>query len=313
MIAQKLLFAASRLGDTAATFLLVKEAIRLQRLTNPNLTGPRRHLQTLVNKGNLKATYLAGQIHESEGKFSHALKIYGEAASSHGNASSGESSIDNSLGDIWKAISRLKANAGDHIGARAAMETCALEYDDPWAYYELAKLYTLPFSENYATYMLKAAVSGEPEAAYELGVYYHQQCRGDVLNSSDNVLTKPADALEKPSEQRVVERRSTTPVSPTKPEKGTQARDWLAIAAESDVLISQLYLAILLHGAGKFQEATEWLDRASTSKQWTPAISWIQSMWDREEIVDIDSTRDGKTGAGRITLAARGERILISE
>ena len=302
---------ASRLKDPMATFMLIKEAIDSHRLTTPNLAGPIKHLQSLVDEGDLTAIYLTGQMYESEAKISHALKIYEMAISSSAGGLNSGIVLDNSLGDIWKAIGRLKAKAGDHVGAQVATEKCALEFDDPRAYYDLAKLYTLSSSENYEAYMLKAAVSGEPEAAHELGVLYHQQSRMASLIPSDKSPSERSNYLEKPNEESTLQDQSTISLFPQS-EKGAQARDWLAVAAECDISISQLYLAILLRAMGKHEQSTEWLQKASKSKQWANATSWIRNRWDREESVDIDTTWKGELGIRGIALVAHDETMVIT-
>lgn len=258
--------------------------------------------------------YLAGQIYESEGKFSQALKIYEMATSSVCDALKELKAPDNSLGDIWKSISRLKANAGDHAGAEAAIKTCALQHDDPLAYYELAKAYTPPSSKDYEVYMLKAAASGEPKAAHELGVLYHKQSQGVILTSTNSISSGHIKPLEDPRHQNVLKGQGTALLPPKMLlEKATQAREWLAIGAESDIPISQLYLAVLLRAAGKPDEGLEWLERASSSKQWTSAISWLRSMWGRKDPIDIDTASVGKYSDEETQVMAQGESIPIPQ
>lgn len=312
LTAQKLLFAASKLGDSAATFLLVKEAIRFGSLKSPNLIGPRRHLQTLADEGNLTAVYLAGQIYESEGNSSQALKIYEMATSSLGDVLNGEKAPDNSLGDIWKAMSKIKASAGDYLGAETAIRECALQYDDPWAYYELAKVYTSPSSQDYEDYMLKAAASGQPLAAHELGLLYYKQIQGRYLTHQDNLLNAHAESLEKPRDQKYDIQGATIMTPKIKLEKGTQARDWFSVGAESNLSISQLYLAVLLRAAGKTSEGLAWLERASSSGQLTAAVLCLRSIWDSKDPIDIDTAWDAKYNAGKTVVMAHGEKIAVT-
>ena len=312
LIAQKLLFAASKLGDSAATFLLVKEAIKFGSLRNHSLIGPRRHLQTLADDGNLTAVYLAGQIYESEGNRSQAIRIYEMATSNLSNVLNGEKAPKNSLGDIWKAMSEIKASAGDYVGAETAIRKCALQYDDPWAYYELAKAYISPSSEDYENYMLKAAVSGEPLAAHELGLLYYKQSQGRYLTHQDNVSNGHAESLEKPRDQSYDIQGATTTTPKIKLEKGTQARDWFSVGAESDISISQLYLAVLLRAAGKANEGLTWLERASSSKQLTAAVPWLRSIWDSKDPIYIDTAWDAKHNAGKTVVMAHGEKIAVA-
>ena len=308
LTAQRLLFAASKLGDSTATYLLIKEAIRLGRLGSSSLAGPRRRLQILADEGNLAAIYLAGQIYESEGKLSHALKLYESATSSNKNAPHGEKAPNTTLSDIWKAISRLKAKAGDDVGAQEAIRTCALRYDDPMAYYELAKAYTPPLSEDYEIYMLKAAASGEPKAAHELGVLYYRQSQGSSSASLDSTSNAKDSGSKTPNIQ------STTSLAPKMAsEKATQARGWFAIGAESGIPISQIYLAVLLRAEGKSDEGSGWLDKASSAIQWTAAMSWLQNIWNRKDPIDIVTAWDGEPRVQKTIVMSRGERIVITE
>ena len=312
LTAQKLLFAASKLGDSTATFLLIKEAIRFGRLGNSNLISSRRHLQTLADEGNVTAMYLAGQIHELEGKLSHALKLYESVTSSLVDAPYGDKAYDNTLSDIWKAVSRLKAKAGDKSGAQDAIRTCALQYDDPVAYYELAKAYTSPQSNDYENYMLKAAASGEPKAAHELGVLYLKQFQGNAFVSPDTTSNANDRRLKEPMIQCTISAPPT--IAPKMASAKTiQAREWFAIAAESDIPISQVYFAILLRAEGKPGEGLEWLDRASSVLKWTAAMSSLRSMWDWKDPIDIHTAWDGETRVQETVIMCRGERTVITE
>lgn len=308
------MFAASGLGDSAATFLLIKEAMKFKRLRSPDLAGPQRHLGTLADEGNPSAMYLAGQISEYEGKFAHAIKRYEKAMESVGGAPEGIKAPNNILGDIWKAMSRAKAFAGDHNGAEAAIRTCALQLDDPVAYYELAKTFTPPSSQDYEVYMLKAAASGEPKAAHELGVLYHKQSQGGTLTSRNSISSGQIKNTATPKGKNVVNGQGSALLSPKMVlEKSTQAREWLTIGAESDIPISQLYLAVLLRAAGKPNEGLEWLARTPGSTNWNPAISWLRSMWERKDPIDIDTVSVGKYSLERIQVTARGESISIPQ
>ncbi len=258
--------------------------------------------------------YLAGQILVSEHNYRRALDIYEMATSSPDDAPGGKSAYLHSLGDIWKAISRLKIKLGDQVGAQAAIRTCALQYDDPVAYHELAKAYTPRWSKDYEDYMLKAAASGNTKAAHELGVLYYKQSRGRISTSPGNISSGNTKTLEDLREQNINKGHGTVSLPPKMSlEKATQAREWLAIGAESGIPMSQLYLAILLRAVGKSDEALEWLKKVSSSKRWTPAILWLRSMWTREDPIDIDTAWERARTAEKTELMAGGEKIAITD
>lgn len=258
--------------------------------------------------------YLAGQISEYKGKSAHAIEIYEKATESIGGAPEGINAPNNILRDIWKAMSRAKAFLGDHDGAEAAIRTCALQLDDPVAYYELAKSFTSPSSQDYEVYMLKAAASGEPKAAHELGVLYHKQSQGGTLASRNSISSKRINKSAMPKVKNVVDGQGL-PLLSSKivSEKSTQAREWLTIGAESDIPVSQLYLAVLLRAAGKSNEGFEWLARTPGSGNWYSAMSWLRSMWERKDPIDIDTVSSGKYDPERIQVTACGESISIPQ
>lgn len=315
LTAKRLLLAASKLGDSAATFDIVRQGIKTRRLTSPDLDGPRRQLRSLVDEENPVAMYLQGQIYETEGDTPHALKIYEAGTSKHGEMAMGDNyALSHSLGDMWKAMSRLKRKTGDYVGAETAMRTCALQYDNPSAYYHLAKTYTSLASDDYESYLLKAAVSGELRAAHELGVLYLRQVREIFLTSLGPATSPGFENPESLGAPRLPQNHDLSSFPPNiASEKRRQAMEWLSIGAESDNPASQVHLAVLLREVGKSDEGLRWLEKASSSDNWAKAIFWLRELWDQNTYIEIDASLVNKLGTSKTTMTASGETFDVPD
>ncbi|MCJ1223464.1 hypothetical protein MMC12_000105 [Toensbergia leucococca] len=239
--------AASKLNDSQATFEIIRQAIRTSRLSRPEIHGPRRQLAGFAEAKDPEALILECQVCESEGKPKLALKLYKEVTEIQTRTGDNTKALDRSIAEAWKSISRLQIQAGHLTSAKVAIEKGALQYDDPLAYYYLAKFFEDSSSDDYLNHMLKAAASGVPQAANEIGMYYYKQMQTQKQEDSvDNRLL---------------------------------AQEWFAVGAECDIESSQVYLAILLRRAGKLADGLRWLEKVSHSKEWRSAIPWLKQVW----------------------------------
>lgn len=263
-IAKDLMVAASKRSDSAATLQLMSEAIKIQNHRHPDVAFARQHLADMAKAGNPKALTLMGQIRESESSYEKALRFYESAARVDGSTGISTESSDGTLADAWSGIARLKAIAGDWAGSKAALEKAALQYDDPSAYYGLAQQYTSLTSPNWLNYILKAAISGDAAAANKLGRYY----LGHTL------AVHPLAEIGKGFTGSTSSRLSS--------ESLTMATEWFTVSAESSIVTSQLYLAILLRAQGQTQEGLNWLTKAGSDKQLADAISYYRQHWHNE-------------------------------
>ena len=306
-MARDMLLAAARLHDESAIFLVIQEAVRLGSIEAPGVGFIYKScFKPLVERGYPKALYLEGQLCERQGKNEKALGLYEKLVAGNATESTGtEHDVD--CGGAWIAISKLRALKGDRMGVEAAISTAAFQYDNPAAYYQLAKIFTNPSSAEYETLMLKAAASGEAKASHELGVLYFAQSQGKIPLNDRSTLEKQVTGTKSETEEDRLRREgrlATNSYAAT--EKRKQARQWFVLGADAQITGSQVYLAVLLHKLGKLEEGWQWLDSASSSKDyqaWIKIITFLAEHWNLAHSdfsrVDIEGLRRGlsvKTG-----------------
>ena len=304
--ARDLVFASARLGDEEAILLVVKEAIKLDDLGSPRVALIyQQRFQPLLQKKHPAALYLEGQKLERDGQSRRALEIYEELVAADTTETFAVLG-GISAAEIWKALGKLRARNKDRNGAEAAISTAALQYDDPGALFQLAKTFTSPSAPEYELYMLKAAASGEAKAAYELGLLYLKQSQGRISMACQASSTGPMPSTGATSDIQSHERKmkfAVEPVVATK--KRRDAQEWFSVGAESDIIGSQLHLAILLRESGKLDDGLRWLTLAENpenrdSKEfqtWNPVISHVAHKWHDNDLnladLDIDALRGG--------------------
>ena len=296
-----LLLASARLGDDEAILLVMKEAIKLRNLTAPKILSIiyQQRFRPMVQKSNPAALYLEGQKNESEGQDGRALKLYERIVAA--NADSFDTIADISGVDIWKAISKLRAKNKDRRGAEAAIRTAALQYDDPAALFQLAKTFPSPSLAQYESFMLKAAASGNAKAAHELGFLYLKQSQGKVVDRIHSSEPSESNAMGHVQSPGPVQRFKEN--SAASKYRRLEAREWFHIGAESGIIGSQVYLALLLREFGKPEDGLRWLLSAQklqdvSSKEnedWTKAIEYFITRWDDSDItlesIDVDKMK----------------------
>lgn len=298
-MARDLLLAAAKLRDEPAIFLVIQEALRRGSLGAPGVDFIyRTTFKALLEKGHPKALYLEAQLCEPQGNHDRALLLYEKLVAGDTEDVSGEKDVD--YGAAWMAISRLKARKGDRAGVEKAIEEAAFRFDNPAAYYQLAKLFTSPSAAEYEGFLLKAAASGEVKAAHELGVLYFSHSQGKLpVNDRGALKSKAVGGKDKTEKEKPGHGGKLVLVEPKVAiEKRKLAEQWFVLGAGAGITGSQVYLAALLHRLGKVEKGLEWLQAARNSKdsqRWIKVINHLREHWDLAHTdfsrVDIEGIR----------------------
>jgi tetratricopeptide (TPR) repeat protein len=296
--ARDLLLAAAKLRDEPAIFLVIQEALRRGSLGAPGVDFIyRTTFKILVEKSHPKALYLEAQLCERQGNNDRALALYEKLVARDTEDASSENDVD--YGTAWMAISKLRARKGDRAGVGKAIERAAFRFENPAAYYQLAKVFTSPSTAEYEGFLLKAAASGEVRAAHELGVLYFSQSQGRVpVDDRGASNTKVVGVKGKTGEETRGREEMLAVDSKAAIEKRKLARQWFALGADAGLTGSQVYLAALLHKLGKLEEGLKWLQAARNSKDsqtWVKVINHLREHWDLADSdfshVDIEGIR----------------------
>ncbi len=288
-----LLHTASRLKDPSGTMIIYEMALKAGTYRDIP-SAYREHLQQMMSKNNYAAMYLQGKIYEAEKQNSLALGMYLKSLKSASEGYAGAEAFEITLGEFWTSIYRSKAQ-NDPEGALTAIKRAALEYDEPSAYYLLAKEYTPEYSKEYEQYMLKAAASGKMGAADALGKYYFKQFQGNLSSASEkHVNDKVGDPVEKSEDSSNIPEASPEPW-PQTGKVPELAREWFNVGAEANIPSSQIYLAVILRQEGKLREGLDWLEKASGSNSWAKTVSWLQKFWESDAVdfmrINLESLR----------------------
>lgn len=294
-ISKSLFFSASALGEPIATLKVVSEAYQNGKLATPELAKPLQRLTTLAKvNSNPPAMLLLAQILESQGKVDKALTYYEQITNNDGKDRAA-AEADGTIARAWLALGRIKASNEDFTGAEAALKKAALEYDEPTAYFYLARFCDTK-SDDYLLYNLKAASSGVREAAHNLGDFYLRQSKGD-RQTSNAVNTKfengkvAASAsfesetlqLNPPSDlSQVLPAR--TPQRGKSQEKRALAREWFNVAAYAGFAPSQVNLALLLRADGSFDEGMKWLKQAEKHADFGAEVNRLRESWWKKDV-----------------------------
>ena len=316
--ARDLILASARLADDDAILLVVKEAIKLDDLSSPKVALIyQQRFRPMLQRRHPGALYLEGQRLENEGQARRALEIYEEIVAAN-TAETFKVLSDTAAADIWKALGKLRAKKMDRKGAEAALRTAALQYSDSAALFQLAKAFISPSTHEYESYMLKAAASGESKATYELGLLYYKQWQ--TVSAVARQTSTKGPLLPIGGAGNVIRHEGkinhAVDVS-TATTKLREAQEWFSIGAESGIIGSQVYLAILLRESGKLDDGLCWLTTAGNpedvnSKEflaWRPAIAHIAKWWHDSNVdltgLDMTAIRDNgstKPGSDKITI-----------
>lgn len=218
------------------------------------------------------------------------MALYEKLVAGDTEDASSENDVD--YGAAWMAISRLRARKGDRAGVAKAIERAAFRFENPAAYYQLAKVFTSPSAAEYEGFLLKAAASGEVRAAHELGVLYFSQSQGRVpVDDRGASNTKVVGLKGRTGEETSEQDEKLAVDSKAAIEKRKLAEQWFALGADAGLTGSQVYLAALLHKLGKVEEGLQWLQAARNSKDsqnWVKVINYLREHWD---VADSDFSR----------------------
>jgi len=241
-LAKSVMLAASRLGEKAATFDIISEALRAGTLYE--YRAPLERLGTLAKKDNdPQAMTLLGKVLMGERREKEALDWFRRAT----REPTGGLDFDGA-GEALVSEGRILSQRGDRNGAKAAFEKAALELDDPSAYFYLAQLQE-PRSSNQQVYLLKAASSGVVEAWHNLG----------------------ALELEKLNKQ---ERK------PTSLYDYGMAREWFQVAAAEGFGLSMINMAVICKAVGQMDKALEWLEKAEGADGVRSEATAMKRQWE---------------------------------
>lgn len=201
MYGKKLLVALSHAGSELATIRIMKQVLeeakdKPSKLNATEVSHMRKHLNQIAARGdNYRAMVLLGKIELKLGNHSVATKLWtdalepacahaeeiaakqarGERLEASGLARSNLEDLDSP----WIELHLIHKARGEPVQARRAMEV-GCEMDDPFAHYYAAlwekqidhTTGELSHSSAWLYHMTKAAVSGHPKAAHELGRFY---------------------------------------------------------------------------------------------------------------------------------------------
>jgi len=253
--------------------------------------------KALLEKGHPKALYLEAQLSERQGNNDRTLALYEKLVAGNTEDARAENDVDH--GAAWMAISKLRARKGDRAGVGKAIERAAFRFDNPAAYYQLAKVFTSPSAAEYEGFLLKAAASGEVRASHELGVLYFSQAQGRVpADNRGASSTKTAGGKGKTEEETPGQEGKLAVDSRAAIKKRKLAEHWFALGADAGLTGSQVYLAALLHKLGKVEEGLQWLQAATNTKDfqsWVIVIDYLREHWDLAHSdfsrVDIEGIR----------------------
>ena len=300
-----LFVAASELFDNAATLHLISQAIKTFNLRHPDIKHAREHLRELASSNNSAALILLGKVYETEKQHLKALELYEKVTTINDDTYTGGEALDSRIAEAWENIARIKLDLGDEDGAKEAIEKGAFEYDDPQAYYLLAKNFRPLTSPDYLPFMLKAAVSGVAEATDQLGMYYLRQAMGNLPQNPESSEPAKAESTSpapnpNPTPTPIAKHHSPKIPSPAFPLTSplTLSTSWFHIGAENLIPRSQIYLALLLREEGCHAQGLAWLEKAAEAPKWALAVPWFQKRWLYKNWkladLDMDAIRRGE-------------------
>ncbi|KAL9631771.1 MAG: hypothetical protein Q9164_005712 [Protoblastenia rupestris] len=294
--AQNLWLTASDLGDSLATLQLMTRAHKSNTLMIPSLANAREHIKDLARRGNPAALFYHGVFLEDQNRVHDALNLYTQSIEARWEHWREIHSLDLYGGDIWIRISAAKNKLKNRAGAHEALRVAAVEYDDPKAYYHLARSFVQSYEMMYEEYMLKAAASGNINAAHELGLYYFRQSKGSIMTGLNKGGTRKPHASFKPLPAVVDKTREL-------------AQQWFAVAADAGVVSSMVHIAVLVRGPDFAVYGQDWLDKAQAAdvqREWSNTIKMLgRQKYDPslefrgEDIEAMQAKLDGSRMIGR--------------
>ena len=249
------MLSASALGGGSATLHLVEGALRHSALHSLEMVAPLQRLTLLATQSQEpEAMFVYGQVLQAQDSDIEALKWFRKAAES--GAHFGR------LGEALTHEGQLLLKLKDNVEAEKVLRRAALELDDPAAYFILAKLQPSQSADR-ETYLLKAAMSGIAEAAYDLGVIETQKYMDNPRHSLD------------------VERLKSTSVRAQIPSKNfKKSVAWFEVAAAGGFGYGMLNLAKIYKSSGQDEKGRAWLDRAECLPELRRESRNIRDNWE---------------------------------
>ena len=293
-VARKLFLAASRMQDEMATTALIDTALRYPYstfLAKPEFRLPRLHLEMMAASESPAALCLHARVLELEGGNDRKALSMLENAVTTGGEKQEDEGLKAILGEAWCAIARIQKKLGMEKQALEAMKTAALEYDQPSAYFALAKQSKQMGKEEgkHDEWLIKAAISGVAEAAFEVGKEYLQRLESSLERREDPAQGLTAISTKAPQIYRMIRQQALkflqepehvqslfTPFADTA-RMYAVIREWFLLALQNSgpnhCNGARVYIAWLLSREGNFEGAQTWLEQfaeiasASTSEK----------------------------------------------
>jgi hypothetical protein len=156
--------------DSSCSLQVFSQGLQRGSLHHALFAPAVRHVEELAANGNDPAAMvLVAEKYRMDGALSKALR-FAEAAQD--KAVGLQTALPKAP---WYVIARVKQAMKDEVGEQIAVEHGAFKDDDPDAYLYLAKNFTRGDQDRCMQYALKAAASGNLDAAVEVGRGYLAQ------------------------------------------------------------------------------------------------------------------------------------------
>ena len=256
-------------------------AIESLTLATPNRTKTLDKLESLAKKGdNPQVMVLHGLILQKRGQKEEALEWF-ERAYSISKPKPEKPFLDFTLGGVisppWAVYGSLKGSMGDKETAQKALEIGALEYGSPEALGLIAKGAKMSKDwDKFIKYTTIVAMSGNPDACFQLGTYYIKQ----FIGKFDGGQEKPKGLFT---------RLASFLLPPDTRESRLLGMEWLRIAAAYGDTRSSVVLAILLREDGNYRDGYQYLRAAEGDERLSAMATELRSLYrDKEAVFDVE-------------------------
>lgn len=245
LLAKKLLLSASELGEKAATFDLIQEALRGGIVHEYPVVV--RRLGELALGNDPQAQLLLAKILFTDPNTEKKALSWLQKAT---KPPTGNLEFDGA-GEALVLKGRILLKMKKKEEATAVFKQAALELDEPEGYFYLSKLQD-PTSAEHQIYLLKAATSGIVEASHNLGVLELEKLMKSQIKSKN---------LD---------------------DYGV-ARDWFEVAAADGFGLSMLNMASMCKQVGDVEAAAIWLSKAEQVASTTIEARKLRRQWESDE------------------------------
>ncbi|KAI9791131.1 MAG: hypothetical protein M1816_004362 [Peltula sp. TS41687] len=198
-LAKHILLTSSKLGIPEATYFLISEGLRRDRLSQAQLQPALQHLSRLASTGaDFRALVLWGQVLVSRRQEQRAMKVLQKVIDKDQITSPNRKDEDEepesrspfriSKGTAYTLLASHHLKSKNISLARSLSKFAAEKYDDLEAWLSLAQTQP-PASPERERYLTHAATKGSLEAADQLGEYFLEKWRGK-RNSQDRMWAR---------------------------------------------------------------------------------------------------------------------------